>query len=244
MKLFAFILIFVTATVFISCKKYDSVKDAKCRLTSVIIRNNGFVEDTIRISYNEDGKLAKVQSFYGPKTTKLFTYSTHQITAEERFSNGQPVSKAISTLNDDGKIASIYFTNQTGDTVALDSFFYSSGQLIASKHMVQYRTKDVHVTYSFLNGNCIEEDRGYKNFYTHQTRNLVQDADPIRYAQLFQYGAVYLENQNLVKQVQDGASLTTANYTYEFDEHAMVSKANRSSSNGFENEYFYGYECE
>ncbi len=223
-----------------ACRKDSTPTPADCRPATMII-NSGAITSAFNFSYNNEGRLSRVvnnqyEMVFDYDASgyvinflaagKLFRKSAVKTDAQRR-----PVSV---TMTD-------YHANGTFNQELITCEYNSKGELVKQ---VSQKDKQPTVTTStvWMNGNCTSiSDNAQSTTVEYYTDQPIQQADILSINQLMMHGFVTVFNKNLAKSLTTGVS--TARYTYEFDEAGRITTAVLSYGGSRETRLFQ-YSCD
>lgn len=239
MKLY---LLLVTAliTISVGCKK-DKNEEPACRINRLIDR---FGKE-IKVTYNADGKYAKIENTHYDGTVTTSYSSNSIVITRVTTSTGTRKSKSTLLLNSSGMVYALrdeyYNTSGTNVKSSVENEFeYSGSQLIKSITVDSFNSQQSISTkttnYTWSGGNLISAVTGtFMEKYEYYADKPFQQGDMQSVYRLFRGYDINLiiKNKNLTKSVNSGQ------YTYDFDAEGKINGLKYNGSN----DHLVEYEC-
>lgn len=234
--------IFLFIILLFSCSKKDNnmppVVQPKtdCRIATAAY-SGGVLNFTYTLTYNEDGKLAKLVYDGVSAYVKTFTYSGNMIYINL---NGIDSATDTITLNSAGLIAA---HKETTDTAVYNTTFAydANGQVITSTTQKD-NNPPVTTNYTFTNGDLTNTGVGAlkdTTVYSLDKQSVIGNLDD--FDQLIYYGSSYYTNKHLKQSFFSWPYHYTFNYTYDVEGKIISIVANDGTAN---ESFSFTYECE
>lgn len=221
-----------------SCSKSTDDKNASCRIVTVI-EVNGSSTSTHNLSYDNDGRLSTLSSTGG--INKVFTYSGTTIIINST-NGGAFYSRDSITLNDKGRPTNIrQYTNVAGTNWRNYALEYNGDQLLKYQETTQAGGAPTTATFTTTNGNVTKAvTTSITVDFEYFTDKAVQRGDYLELSSLLQYGVNIYPHKNLIKSLNQGASIT--NFNYEMNDDGLIEKVTTTSGSST-GSITYQYTC-